>query len=481
MRAVLSIKLFLTLSMSLAFSSEQETIKTVIDRPIYSLNPRILPDITTKRMHEFLYRSLTLLNESLEVVPDLASRWNSQDGNRVWNFELPKSNSIPAEEIHRCFENYRGSNPPARASLALPGWKETRLKNSTLTVVLSQPDPFLPENISTIRFFKTASGLICLDPPKGETFIPSRNVKPISTNPEKITLEAGSLRFEFPVIRDDTTRTLKLMKHELDVTQNALSLSKTRWVKENLKKDYSVFERRGTSLSYLAFNLKDPLLANIAVRKAIALAIPREDIVKNKWFGFCEVDTPFPYSVEESNKILDDAGFKKDKLGTRFKLTYITTPVREGFESALLLRDALKKIGIDVVIQTMESAVHTARMRKLQYQLASSRWIGISNASIYYETLHSQGLKNRFAYSNASTDKLLEKFYLETSETERAKLTQEVKNIIITELPYYPLWIWNNALILSKKWDGLDSSKISMNGSFLPLLSLKRVGLGNSP
>lgn len=467
--------------MNPAFSNEGEPLRIVIDRPIHSLNPRILPDITTKRMHEFLYQSLTVLNSSLEVVPDLATSWKAENQNRVWKFVLQNlrpsnvSDSITAQEIYHCLENYRTSNPPARASLAIPLWKETLLKKNEITIVLKQPDPFLPENISSIRFFKTASGAICLDPKKGEAILPSRNVKLLSSHPEKILIEANGQKYLFPVIRDDTTRTLKLMKREIDVAQNVLTLSKTRWVKRNLTEHYEVIEQAGNSISYLAFNLKDPYLSQLSVRKAIAHAIPREEIVNHKLFGFCSVETPFRYDPAESNRILDEAGFPKSKAGIRFKLNYVTTPVREGFETALLIRDALGKTGIVVDIQTVEPAVHVAKMRKHQYQLAASRWIGVSNASIYYETLHSKGVKNRFKYSSASTDLILEKLYSEASPSAREKTVEELKKIIIDELPYFPLWNWNNALILSRKWEGLDSSKLSMNGSFLPLLLLKRV------
>lgn len=277
---------------------------------------------------------------------------------------------------------------------------------------------------------------------------------------------------------------LKLLRGEIDVTQSSLSLAKERWLRAEHSDRFDILEREGVSVSYLAFNMRVPILANQAVRKAIAAAIDRDAITRDKLFGFA---TPagsllspllpeshaskFEYNPERAEALLDQAGYPRGKDGVRFHLRYKSTPVREGIETAQIIRYFLGKIGIDVDIDVVEPAVFLASVRKGAFELYSSRWLGISDGSILFRTLRSGRPDNRAGYSDPAMDRLLDEANSEIDLKKRAALLAQAQERMADELPYFPLWYWKTTAILRKGLTGLD--KLSLSGAIEPLTHLR--------
>ncbi len=126
---------------------------------------------------------------------------------------------------------------------------------------------------------------------------------------------------------------------------------------------------------YVGTNLRNPVLADQAVRTAMAYAINREAIVNGLMSGYGSVvDTifpkshwaypenvePIPYDPELAEQTLEDAGWtmngdvrSKDGQDLRFRLFYTTgNPVRE--RGAALIQANLRQIGIQVELQSMD-------------------------------------------------------------------------------------------------------------------------------
>ena len=131
------------------------------------------------------------------------------------------------------------------------------------------------------------------------------------------------------------------------------------------------------SFQYLGFNLRNPALADDAVRQAVAHAINRQALVDGLLRGYGEtLETIFPlnhwsypaglepitFDVELANKLLEDAGWTlengvrtKDGEALSFSL-YLPTGnlVRE--RSAPIIQANLRQIGINVELQSMDFA-----------------------------------------------------------------------------------------------------------------------------
>jgi hypothetical protein len=249
-------------------------------------------------------------------------------------------------------------------------------------------------------------------------------------------------KLHFTVARDDLARGILFEEGKADVLFDTLSLSKTNWFKEH---DRSTLESEGFHLSYLGFNLKDPILRNSAVREAISLALPVDAWVKYKYFGWVRRSPeapPLP-DLARARSLLDSAGYKAPSQGPRFHLSYLTTPVREGNELALLTREALKQIDIAVDVIPLETSLFFSRLKKGDFELFGARIMRTSNEESIAEYLKSSGLKNYFSYSNAALDDELQK----NSELPWIR----AKKYVLQDRPFIPLFIWKHGLLLSSR------------------------------
>ncbi len=125
-----------------------------------------------------------------------------------------------------------------------------------------------------------------------------------------------------------------------------------------------------------------PALLDVNVRKAIALAIDRESINRNLFFGLTGVPASFwdampfynnpplknyPYDPVEARRLLDEAGWVdsngdgvREKNGVALELTHATTirAVRQDFQA--VMQQELAEIGIKLDISSVDDTLYFA-------------------------------------------------------------------------------------------------------------------------
>jgi ABC-type transport system substrate-binding protein len=502
---VLGIGLQSTPALSDELSQKAAPFRLLLDQKPGTLNPRATLEAQGQRVAALLFKALTRIDSNLDARPDAALKWETRQQGKEWRFELPSQSlgepSLTPKNWLDCLEEYRAGLPPSPVAKALKDWKSTELATDGRTLVLNfvSADPDVARNISLLRYFQVeGESTPCRIPQAGKPlrwtssgdYRVKTGIRPGSFEPDSVLLlepvdpkAHGALQIEF--VRDENTRLLKVIRGEADGVLNALPLAKTRWVQTRLKDRYALLERPGVTISYLAFNLRDPLLARSEIRKAISLSIDREALVRHKMFGFGQVASSlvspllensaqpaFEYDPKRAEALLDRAGFPRGKDGVRLRLTYKTTPVREGHETAVVFQSMLRKVGIELEIQVVESAVFAQAVRKGGYQLHSGRWVGVADTSILANTLHSQGHQNRWGYQNPEMDLLLEKARSEAQPEKRRLLWKAVQEKVRDDLPYFPLWYWSNALVLDRNWEktsGFQAIDLSLSGALSPI------------
>lgn len=471
-----------------------------MDQNPATLNPRATLDAAGQRINALLFKGLTRIDADLHPQPDLSEGWEVLDSGKTWKFRIRErltdhsGQAITPARIASCLEQYRDGKPISPLKGAFPNWIGTESDGRHVTFRLKHPDPYLNRNVSLLRYYTTGNPDEPCRELAGTSPVGSGRYKAErwDISPEHRLLirplaePNNAPEIEFQFVHDENTKALKLVRGEIDVVQNALSLTKTRWLQKEYSGRFEVLERDGVTVSYLAFNLRDPILKQKPVRQAIALAIDRETIVNTKFQRFTKVagsllapvlpeshSTRFEFDPRRAEKLLDDAGFPRRKGGARLTLRFKSTPVREGIENALILQDMLGRIGIRLVIDVVEPAVFFASIRKGAFQMFASRWLGVADGSILYNTLHTGHALNRVAYSDPEMDRLLEAAALEPKVQARLPLLRRVQEKMAEDLPYLPLWYWNTALITRKGITGLTANELSISGALEPLTRLR--------
>ena len=129
-----------------------------------------------------------------------------------------------------------------------------------------------------------------------------------------------------------------------------------------------------------------------------------------------------------------------------------------------------KEIGVEIRVEVIEPAVFLASVRKGAYQLALGRWVGVADASILDRTLRSSSPGNRSGYSNPQVDDWLTQAFAAPEGKSRDALLGQIQNQMMTDLPYFPLWFWKNAVIYDRRLKPPAPQKISRSGGLAPLL-----------
>lgn len=483
--------------LSASARAEPGVLTAILDQAPATLNPRYALDAAGQKVGALLFSALFKLDADLRVQPDWAEMGKSLAGGKNYVLKLRKGlrdhggRPVTPSDWVACLENYRGARagtPVSALAGSFPTWVGTDLdRQGQIVLRLSAPDPTLPRNLTLLRYFRIQQrpeAAPCSDPEPGEAIVTSGThaLVPWVSKPERELLlvsrdpERRSLRLL--ISGDENTRALLLLKGEADAALSVLGLSKTRWFAREHAEQFSVLERDGVNVSYLAFNLSDPLLGDVRVRRALALAIPREDFVRHRMFGLGRVagsllspwlsdakSTAFAFDPERARKLLDEAGHPPDKKGVRLRLRYKVTSSKEGTETALILKDAFSAIGVELTLEVVEPAVFLALVRKGAFQLYSSRWIGVADGSILHRTLRTGQKDNRARYSSAEMDAVLDQAHAELDPAKRRDLWGKAQDLMARDLPYYPLWFWSNSVVYKRGLQAPLGHSLSLSGA----------------
>jgi len=502
----------------LACQAQAKPIRILLDSSPTTLNPRATLDASGQRLNAMTLLALTHLDSQLVPQPELAENWSFANGTgnqQLWKFKLRpgfkdhEGQAITPEKILKCLENYRTLKPISPVSLEYDHWIKSEIKRDELILTLSRRDLYFARNLSLIRYYRVkGSDEPCTEPTGGQTLVGSGRYKitpftpfpkkgetllltPIAWPPESPKLHPSIFaddpsELEFIFMSDENSKGLKIMRGEVDAAPSSISFAKQRWLVRDHADKFKILAQSGTRAFYLAFNVTDPILKNKEVRKAIVYALDRDLFIKTQMAGFGEVSgtllspllkesfpIQIPYDPKLSEALLDQAGYPRKKDGVRFTLKYKTTTAREGYDRAVIFQDMLKKVGIKLELDVVESTVFFALVRKGNFQLFVSSWIGVADAGIFDRSLRS-GPKNRYRYGNPEVDKLLDEAFNEMDEKKRAQLIQNIQRVAVEEMPYAALFISNNTIILRNEIEGLKSDQISITGALEPLSRLKR-------
>lgn len=175
-------------------------------------------------------------------------------------------------------------------------------------------------------------------------------------------------------ITDGDTLTMAMQNGELDAVQGLPYSSLQLFQNDNFK-----ISQVNTSRVYqAAFNFKNPILQDLNVRKAISMAIDKENFTKillngngspaispfpaNLPFGDKNFN-PIPYDLDAAKQLLSDSGWIDsdndgfvDKNGKNLELNYLTYTSRQ--ELPLLAESAqanLKKIGVKLNVNATDN------------------------------------------------------------------------------------------------------------------------------
>lgn len=299
---------------------------------------------------------------------------------------------------------------------------------------------------------------------------------------------------EIKFVRDAAARLLMLVGGSADLIQNAFRVDLVDDV--TTRPRVQVASAPSVLLTYMMLNNQDPILKDVRVRQAIALALDRKALVEAKLGGRAVLatgllppshwayngDVPrWHHDRERAKQLLDEAGLVPDARGIRLSLVYKTSADQFRVSLARVIAAQLREVGIAVEVRPFEFATFFADVKKGNYQIATMQSPEITEPDFYHWAFHSSRWPspkdpdggNRWRYKNTELDRLVEEGRRELDRDKRKQLYAEAQRIVAEELPIIPLWHEDNVVLANVDVRGFQ---IVPNARFIGL-----VGTSKSP
>lgn len=458
--AVLIFVLLISILSGCRSNIDKSTIRFGLDSMPVKLDPREATDATSYRINQLIYATLVDFDKSAKFIPGLAT-WKVVSPNH-YRFTLNKDRAdfhngekLTAQDVKATYDWIldKSNGSAHRQTLSIIQSIKT-VDTDNIDFYLSNPDPLFPAYlvIGIMPHKLIAAGYDFNSSPIG-----SGTFRYIS-RPDPNMLQLERIRdkqpFEFIRIPSPEVRVMKLMRGEIDILQNGLMPELKRFLSENGRAKVSYLE--GSDFAYLGFNIEDDVVGQKKVRQAIAYAIDRKTILDNlyggqeklattffpaeHWLGNPQI-TPIKYDPQRSQQILKELGYSVDNpLHISYKTS--TNPFR--IRVATVIQDQLRRIGIDMSIQSYDWGTFYGDIKAGRFQAYSLKWVGIKTPDIFEYVFHSKSIPpagaNRGRYKNQKVDQLIDSAKTFDSLDERLEAFRKIQQLVFDDLPYVPLW-----------------------------------------
>jgi peptide/nickel transport system substrate-binding protein len=481
----------------------EDTLVVLIDTVIETSDPRFCLNNYELKLSRVVAPGLTTIDSpSMEPIPMLAESWRRID-DVTWEFLLrpglrfSDGNPVTADDVAWTFTSViaEGSTSPSTKQFRERFDSIVAVDPRTVRFNLKKPLATMLTDVDfgvVSRKAADANGSF----PGGRAIgagpyrvreMDQRHVV-IERNPHFTGEPARTPRIDLRVVRDAGARNLMLVGGSADLAQNVVRLDLIDDVAR--RGDLTVTSGRSAILTYLMMNNEDPILKDVRVRQAIALAVNREAVIAAKFAGRAVLATGllppghwayepdvvrWNHDLARARALLDEAGVRDpdgDGPRPRLRLTYKTSADQFRVSIARVLAAQLGAIGLEVEVRAFEFGTFFADIKQGSYQLASMQTSDITEPDYYHAYFSStriptptnKNVNNRWRYRNARVDELTELGRHTIDLAARKAVYSEIQKIVAQEVPVVFLWHEDNVVVAHDSVAGfaiLPSARLS--------------------
>ena len=480
-----------------------------IAEPI-NLIPALASDSASHNVTQYIYNGLVKYDKDLNLVGDLAERWEISDDKKGFTFYLKKGVKwhdgveFTADDVKFTYEFMISDDTPTAYDGDFRAVESVEVVDK-YTVKVTYKEALSPA---------LASWGIWMMPRHALKDKPSKSPlqrKPIGTGPymleswkpgQSITLTAFHDYFEgrpkiekvfIRVIPNQTTQFLELLNGSIDIMglnpkQEKFDTNTPRYIE-----NYNTYSFLDFSYTYIGYNFKLEPFNNKLVRRALTHAIDKQSMVDGLLYGKgYAAEGPYKpdsywynknakgpeYNKEKAKALLKEAGFEdidndgfleyKGKKFTIELMTNLNNEVRS--KIAELVQHGWADVGIKTQIKVLEWATMLGDLNKGNFQAVILGWSTVLDPDQYdiWATERCGGNGQNFiCYSNEEVDRLLTEGRKVFNKEERRVYYDKVQEILADEQPYTFLYFPYSHIALNKRFQNVEPARAGITYNFI--------------
>ena len=481
-----------------------ELVASLYTTPTH-LNPAIQSGLATAFPGTQIFAGLVRFDNDWNPHPYLAQSWEFSEDKLALTLHLRKNGRfhdgrpITSEDVAFSIMTVKALHPfqsmlasVTRVDTSDPYTVVIHLSKAHPAILMAMAPallPILPKHVygsvENVRGHPANRKPIGSGPFKLESFVPGKEIRLVKNEDFFIEGRPYLDRVTIRIIRNTLEEAMSMETGDIQLMTTFQDLNELEHLRslENVVTIVKGFKGIGP-IYWLAFNLREEPFDDVRVRKAVAYAIDRRFIVENVFKGIVveetgpiSSDSPFYSSdvnryeqdVEKANRLLDEAGYPRDKAGKRFSFRLTYMPERAGFNPAIceyLRQLFLRNLGIEAIIEhPVDFQDWSRKVADGDFQMTTDdvfNWgdpvIGVHRTYLSSNIRKGVIWSNTQGYRNAVVDALLEQAASEPDFGKRYALYKKFQNIIMDELPLYPIFQPIFSLAYDRNLEGIHQS-----------------------
>ena len=464
-----------------------------------TLDPHLSGDTTSAGVVVEIYSGLVALNTDLQLVPDVADRWEISEDGKTYTFYIRENarfqdgKPITASDFKWSLE--RAAHPDTASPVAdtylsdIIGVADVLEGNTTdIAGVRVIDDRTLQIEIDSPKAYflakMTYPTAYVLDRENVEAGGDSWTDAPNGSGPfrlaeyrvgERIVLERNENFYLEPPHLDSVEMYLAggqamamYENDEIDITGVGLfELDRVLDPNEPLNRELVIAPPSFTTF-YIGFNAAEPPFDDPKFRQALTHAVDK-DLIANEVLStlvtpaYGVLPPGFPgynadlvgleYDPDLARQLLSESKYPDAETRPRIVVTVPGTGGPIGLDMEVVIEMWRQELDVEVEIQQVEWATYLQDLNANKFQaFGGSGWqADYPDPQDFLDILfHTDSKQNHTSYSNPELDAILEQARTEPDVERRVELYHKAENMIVQDAPLLPLWYTGEQYVLIK-------------------------------